>query len=123
MRQVRLIAGLLAIITVLIAALLYVNPSVSADSVVSCLVAALCLAIVAPFDALEPPARKRILAGCVAFVAAIVVAFALAAQTTDDRAPLGALASLASVGVVLVACSFAVRNRRRRAHWHDYYDR
>jgi O-antigen/teichoic acid export membrane protein len=118
-----LIVAIVAFLTALIAALLYLNPDVSEDSAVSCSVAAICLALVAPFEALEPQARKRVVAGCVAFVVAIVIAFALAVQSTDDRAPLGALGSLASVGIVLVAWSFTIRNRRHRPQWRDYYDR
>ncbi|QDZ08661.1 hypothetical protein FPZ24_15285 [Sphingomonas panacisoli] len=118
-----MMAALVAILTALIAGLLYINPDISVNVAICCLIAASCLAIVAPFEALEPAARKRICVGCIAFVVAIVIAFALAIQTTDDRGPLGALASLATGGIVLAAWSFTIRNRRGRPQWRNYFDR
>ena len=114
---------MLALLTVLITIFFWFIPSVGMDSIACCALAAGCLFIVVPFKAYEPPARKRVLAGCVAFVAAIGAALFFALQDPVERAPLGALAMLAAGGLVLVVWSFAVRNRWSRPQWRDYYDR
>lgn len=123
MRQIRLLVAVVAVLTAIIAALLFINPSVGTDTVLYCLLGAACLAVVAPFDAPEPPARKRVVAACTAHLLSIICAFAQTVGTSGDRAPIGALIGLASAGIVLVAWSFATRNRRRREHWHEYFDR
>jgi hypothetical protein len=124
MRRVRLTAAMLALLTVLIAILFWFIPDVSLETVASTAVAAGCLAIVAPFEAHAPPARKRVLAGCIAFVVMIGVASGFALQMPAERAtPMGALAVLGLGGLILALWSFGIRNRVSRPQWRDYYDR
>ncbi|QDZ08563.1 hypothetical protein FPZ24_14685 [Sphingomonas panacisoli] len=124
MRRVRLTAALLALVTVLIAALFWFLPDVSVETVICTAIAAGCLAIVAPFEARYPPERKRVLAACVVYVVMIGVALGFAFQGYADRAaPMGALGALAAVGLILVLWSFGIRNRVSRPAWRDYYDR
>ena len=115
MRQVRLTAAMLAILTVLIAILFCVIPDMDITAIVSTAVASVFLFAVVPFEAANPPARKRVLAAG--------VAIGLALQTETGRAPLAALGVLALGGLVLVAWSFGIRNRRSRSKWSSYYDR
>jgi hypothetical protein len=115
---------MLALLTVLITILFWFIPDISLETVLCTAIAAGCLAIVAPFEAREPSARKRVLAACVAFVALIGVAMWFAFQAPAERAgPMGALAMLAAGGLILVVWSFGIRNRVSRPQWRDYYDR
>lgn len=124
MRQVRLTAALLALLTVMIAVMFWFLPDISLETVACTAVAAGCLGVVVPFEAREPPARKRVLLGCVAFVVMIGVATGFALQMPAERAgPIGTLATLAVVGLILVVWSFGIRNRVSRPQWRDYYDR
>ncbi|MBS0479322.1 MAG: hypothetical protein JSR79_08485 [Proteobacteria bacterium] len=124
MGRVRLTAAMLALLTVLIAILFWFLPDISLETVLCTAVAAGCLIVIAPFEARDPPARKRVLAGCVAFVAMIGLAAGFAFQGAAERtAPLGALAALGLGGVILVLWSFGIRNRVSRPQWRDYYDR
>ncbi|MDB5682079.1 MAG: hypothetical protein JWO16_1884 [Sphingomonas bacterium] len=123
MRRVRLTAAMLAILTVLITILFCVVPDMDMIAIASSALAAVCLFVVVPFEAADPPARKRVLAACIAYVAAIGVALALAWQTGSGRAPMAALALLAMGGFALAAWSFGIRNRHSRSKWSHYYDR
>jgi hypothetical protein len=123
MKQIRVAAGILAILTIVVAGLFLLIPGIGMTIIGSSAVAAACLAVVAPFEALEPPARKRVMAGCFAFVVAIGIALGFAVLDGVDLGPVGMLAGLAAAGTALTIWSFAVRNRRRRTLWGDYYDR
>lgn len=124
MKRVRMTAALLALLTVLITILFWFIPDVGVDTIACTGIAAGFLAIVAPFEARDPPARKRVLAACMAFVVMIGVASWFALQMPAERAgPMGALAILAAGGLILVIWSFGIRNRQSRPHWRDYYDR
>ena len=124
MKRVRLTAAMLALLTVLIAILFWFIPDISLETITFTAIAAGCLAIVAPFEANEPPARKRVLAACAVFVVMIGVAMWFVFQAPADRAaPMGALGMLALGGLVLVVWSFGIRNRVSRPQWRDYYDR
>lgn len=124
MARVRLTAAMLALLTVLIAILFWFLPDVSLETVLCTGIAAGILAVVAPFEAREPPARKRVLAACVVYVALIGGAIAFAFLGTAERiAPVGALGALAFAGLILVFWSFGIRNRVSRPQWRDYYDR
>lgn len=124
MRRVRLTAAMLALLTVLISILFWFMPDVGLETILCTVIAAGCLGVVAPFEARDPPARKRVLAACVAFVVLIGVASWFALQMQAERAaPMGALAMLAAGGLILVVWSFGIRNRVSRPQWRDYYDR
>lgn len=124
MKRVRLTAALLALLTVLIAILFWFIPDVRLETVACTAIAAGCLAIVTPFEANEPPARKRVLLACIVFVAMIGIAMWFAFQGSAERAgPMGALTMLAVGGLALVVWSFGIRNRVSRPQWRDYYDR
>lgn len=117
-------AALLALLTVLITILFWFIPDVGMDTVACTGIAAVCLFAVVPFEARNPPARKRVLAGCVAFVVMIGVALGFAFQGVAERAtPMGTLGALGLGGLILVIWSFGIRNRVSRPQWRDYYDR
>ena len=124
MQRVRLTAAMLALLTVLIAILFWFMPDVGLETILCTALAAGALLIVAPFEARDPPARKRVLAGCVVYVILIGVAAGFAFQMPAERAtPMGVLAALAFGGLILVFWSFGIRNRVSRPQWRDYYDR
>jgi|GEM_PF-2135331 len=124
MWRVRLTAAMLALLTVLIAALFWFIPDVSLETILCTAIAAGCLAIVTPFEARDPPARKRVLAACIAYVVMIGVGAGFAFLGVADRAtPMGTLAALGLGGLGLVFWSFGIRNRVSRPQWRDYYDR
>lgn len=123
MGQVRLAAAMLALLTVLITILFWFIPGIEINATASTTLAAACLIIVAPFEALDRAARERVLAACITYVAAIGVALWFALQTPVEQATIVTLAMLATAGLVLVAWSFKIRKHRRRPRWSNYYDR
>ena len=124
MKRVRLTAAMLALLTVLITILFWFNPDVGLEIVLCTAIAAGCLGIVAPFEARDSAARKRVLAACVAFTVMIGVATGFALQMPGERmTAMSALAILGAGGLILVIWSFGIRNRVSRPKWRDYYDR
>lgn len=124
MGRVRLTAAMLALLTVLIAILFWFLPDISLETILCTAIAAGCLAVVTPFEARNPPERKRVLAACVVYVLLIGGAIGFAFQGVAERAaPMGALSALALGGLILVFWSFGIRNRVSRPQWRDYYDR
>jgi O-antigen/teichoic acid export membrane protein len=123
MRQVRLAAAMLAILTVLVTVLFWFIPDIDINVIASGAIAAAALIIVAPFEALDRAARERVIAACITYVAAIGVSLCFTLQTPVEQAPIGALAMLAASGLVLAAWSFKIQNRRRRSVWSNYFDR
>lgn len=122
MRKLRVIAAMLAILTALIDALFCLNPNSGLSMLLPVAIGALCLALVVPFEALEPAARKRVFAACLGYIAAIGVGIWFAQQMDVGLVPVTALAALLAAGVVLAGWSFSIRNRRRRPNWAGYYD-
>ena len=121
MAKIRVSAALLSILSLLAAAFLLLR-STGLVTVALVVLAAACLAVVAPFDAPDPPKRKRVLAGCVGYVAGILVATALAARSPDEPYLAQALLFLAGCGAVLGGWAFRVRNWRRHGGLRPYYE-
>ncbi len=122
MSRLRLTVATLAVLTLLVGGLFWANTDVNASISAGTSVAALCLAIVLPFGASDPRARRRVFVALVAFVAAVAVSLWLALQTMAGYGPVGILGSLLAAGLVVAVWSFRTRNRRRRSAWADYYD-
>ena len=122
MSRLSLTAAALAVLTLLVAGLFWANADINVGVSAGTAVAALCLAIVLPFGASEPRARKRVFVALVAFVIAVAASLWLALQTTAGFGAVGILAGLLAAGLVVAAWSFKTRNRRRRSAWADYYD-
>lgn len=88
MRQVRLAAAMLAILTVLVTILFWFIPDIDINVIASGAIAAAALIIVAPFEALDRAARERVIAACITYVAAICLALfhaASAGRASPDR--------------------------------------
>lgn len=87
------------------------------------LVAAICLAIVSPFDAPDPRRRTWVLIACLAYVAALATAVVFSRTGAFPSGALtGALFLLADLGVGLTCWALATRNRRRMSGSRRYYD-
>ena len=86
------------------------------------LIAAACLAIVSPFDAPNPPQRRRVLIASLAYVVALSAAIALAHASAASGALLSTLVLLGLLGIGLAGWAFATRNRRRLTGFQGYYD-
>ena len=124
MRRVRLAAAMLALLTVLITILFWFMPDVGLETIVCTTAGAASLAMVSMFEARNPPARKLVVVVCAVFVLLIGVAAAFVFQAPAERtAPMGALAMLATGGLILAGWSFSIRNRISRPQWRDYFDR
>lgn len=124
MRRVRLAAAMLALLTVLITILFWFMPDVGLETIVCTTVGAASLATVSMFEARNPPARKLVVVVCAVFVLLTGVAAAFVFQAPAERAaPMGALAMLATGGLILAGWSFSIRNRISRPQWRDYFDR
>lgn len=122
MRRLRLVAAGVAILTALVDWLLALNPAVHGGVIALVALAAACLAAFTPFDSLEPPARKLAFVACLVFLVCVSLAFALTVQAKSAAVPLASIGAMVTVGVALSVWSFAIRNRRRRAGWRNYYD-
>ncbi|PAX07323.1 hypothetical protein [Sphingomonas lenta] len=120
MSQLRIFAALLSILSLLVAAWMHLGGAPVAV-VAAIAVGAACLAVVAPFDAPDPPQRRRVLWACIAHVAAIAVAAVLAVAAEATLPRLGSLMLLLLLGGALSARAFATRNRRRIKGWGGYF--
>lgn len=121
MGRLRVFASVLSILSLLVAALLRMN-AVGTVVLAAVVVAAACLAIVAPFNAPDPPRRKRVFAACLAYVGAMAAAIVLAVLTGAAALPVLWLGALLAFGLGLSLWAFKTRNRRRSPVWGNYYD-
>lgn len=122
MSRLRLAAGLLACLTLLVAGLFSLNADVSATVIGGTALAALALAATVPFSADHPRGRKRILLASLAAVALLATALLAALRGSAGGAAVLLLAGLAFAGSLLALWAFLTRNRRRRPAWSNYYD-
>ncbi|MDP1027364.1 hypothetical protein Q5H91_09075 [Sphingomonas sp. KR1UV-12] len=113
---------MLSIASLMMAAILLMLPAIGFTTIGLLVGGAACLAIVAPFDAMQPPARKRVVAATLAYVLTTIAAAGVVAVTDGGHRPLFVLAALAACGLILFGWAFKTRNRRRRAGWTDYFD-
>lgn len=121
MARLRVFASALSILSLLVTVLLQLQ-TVAAAVLAAVLVGAACLAIVAPFNAPDPPRRKRVVAACIAYIGAMAAAIVLALATGADMLPTLWLAVLLAFGLALGGWAFKTRNRRRNQGWGGYYD-
>lgn len=121
MLRLRIFAFSLALLSVVVA-LWARGGELDEGAIVALFVAGACLMIVSPFDAADPPQRKRVLAACLIYLAALAVAMMLAYEADVSGFMLFALLSLTLLGGGLAAWAFATRNRRRVSSYHHYYD-
>ena len=112
------IVSLLSLATVILAMVVGAWPGVT----IALLAAAACLAIVAPFDAPNPPERIRVMIACLTYLAALMAALMLLQVTVFSRALAIAIVALLQCGIVLACWAFATRNRRRLPHSRRYFD-
>ncbi|WP_375390444.1 hypothetical protein [uncultured Sphingomonas sp.] len=122
MSRLRLTAAALAVLTLLVSGLFWMNADINAGIPAGTSAAALSLAVVLPFGANDPRGRKRVFAALVAFLVAVALSLWIALQTMAGYGAMGVLAGLLGAGMVLAVWSFRTRNRRRRSAWADYYD-
>lgn len=113
---------MLSIATMIMAAIFLMLPAVSIAVVAILVAGAGALAVVVPFEAMDPGARRRVLLASVAHLVAMIVAGGALLATEAGIRPVLVTAALAMAGAVLVGWAYATRNRRRRAGWNDYYD-
>jgi hypothetical protein len=113
---------MLSIATLIVATILLLLPSVGFPAIVALVAGAAALAIVAPFEAMDPAARRRVLIATIVHLAASVAALGLVVATDGGNRPLVVIAGLAAASVILVGWAFKTRNRRRRVGWNNYYD-
>jgi hypothetical protein len=123
MLKIRLWAALWAATTIVLALLLFITPAADLALPVLLAIAALCLAIVAPFDARKRAARLRVAAGCGVYAA--IAAGALGWAIAQEQ-PLGIdalLAIMVAFGLFLFGWAWTTRARTHRTGWGGYYDR
>ncbi|GGB35955.1 hypothetical protein GCM10011380_26670 [Sphingomonas metalli] len=113
---------MLSIATMIVAAIFLMVPEVHLSVIVAMGIGGAALAIVAPFEAMDRPARRRVLYACLAHVLAMIATLGLLVVTEASIRPLSVVALLLTVGAVLSGWAFKSRNRRRRVGWNDYYD-
>lgn len=119
MTRLRIFASILSVVTLLATAWLY-RGGAAIGMVAAAVLAAACLAAVAPFDAPGPPQRRRVLLACLAYVGAAGIAVALGAGAGDPR--VGLLLPFPLLGLALSGWAFATRNRRRSSGgWSGYF--
>ena len=121
MLRIRIFAAVLSLL-----ALLTVGLSVITEAgfavVIALLAAAICLAIIAPFDAPAPRQRLRILLASIAYLLALLAALALTYTTPASNPLLIALVLQIQLGVALTCWVVVTRKRRRMPHARRYFD-
>ncbi len=113
---------MLSIASLIVAAIFLLLPKVGILTVAALVAGAACLAIVAPFEAMNPPARKRVVAATVGYCLASGAALALVLLSDAGNRPLLVMGALLACGLILAGWAFKTRNRRRRIGWTDYFD-
>lgn len=121
MVRIRIFAAVLSLL-----ALATVGLSVITEAgigvLIAVLAAAICLAVVAPFDAPNPQQRLRILLASVAYLLALVAALGLTYITPASNPLMIALVLQIQLGVALTCWAFVTRKRRRMPHARRYFD-
>jgi hypothetical protein len=123
MLKIRLCAALWAVTTVVLALLLFRNPAADLALPVLLVIAALCLAVVAPFDATRRPARMRVAAACGIHVLVLLAALGWAVVQGSPFGMIALLAIFVLLGGFLFAWAWTTRARTHRSGWGGYYDR
>lgn len=121
MLRLRICALLLVILTLVVAIWAWTMDDMM-KIVIALLFASACLAVVSPFDAIEPRQRLRVLLVCMIYVAALAAAIFWAYTTAAPGLLTSALVLLAQAGIGLVLWAFATRKRRRIPSARRYYD-
>ncbi len=121
MLRLRIFASVVAILS-LATMLLAVVLAAPIGVAVALLVAAACLAIVAPFDAPDTRRRLRVLLACVAYLAAVAVALLFTRSGPTEPVLLIVLTVLVQLGFGLACWAFATRKRRRMPQSRRYFD-
>lgn len=123
MLKIRLWAALWAATTIVLALLLFINPAADLALPLLLVIAALCLAVVAPFDASRRPARMRVAAACGIHVLVLVAALGWAVVQGSPIGMTGLLAIFVLFGGFLFGWAWTTRDRTHRSGWGGYYDR
>ncbi len=118
--RLRMFGSLLSVLSLAIAVWAWMTEAAS-PVFFALLIAAICLAIVAPFDAPDPRRRTRVLIACLAYLAALATAIVFS-HTVASGTLTSALFLLAELGVGLTCWALATRNRRRVSGLKRYYD-
>lgn len=121
MLRLRIFASLLSILT--LASALRLQGQGAAIAVVGALgFAAACLAVVAPFDAPDPPRRRFVLGACLLYAGAAALALMLTLGSGARGVSVVWEALLLLAGLALSVWAFATRNRRRSRGWNRYFE-
>lgn len=121
MLRLRICALVLAVVTLFVAVWAWVDYA-TAEVSISLLFAAMCLAVVAPFDATEPRRRWRVSLACLVYVGAIAAAIIWAYNAAAPGLITGALVLLAQTGLGLTLWALAIRKRQKTPFARRYYD-
>ena len=121
MFRLRMFAAIVSIVTlaVMILAIVLGAPI---GVPIALIVAAACLAAIAPFDASARPARNRVLFACLAYLVPVAAALALAHGVPGMNMVMVAVIVLLQLGVWLACWAFATRKRRRMPRSRRYFD-
>lgn len=112
------VVSILSLATMLLAILVAAPIGVA----IALLVAAACLAIVAPFDARDSARRLRVLVAGLAYLVAVAVALLFTRGGSTEPTLLIALTVLLQLGVGIACWAFATRKRRRMPQSRRYFD-
>jgi len=123
MLKIRLWAALWAATTIVLALLLFITPSADLALPILLAIAALCLAIVTPFDATKRAARLRVVVACGTYAGICVGALGWAIWQGQSFGILALLAIMVAFGLFLSGWAWTTRARKHRTGWGGYYDR
>jgi hypothetical protein len=123
MLKIRLWAALWAATTIVLALLLFITPAADLTLPVLLAIAALCLAIIAPFDATKRPARLRVTAACGAYAGIAAAALGWSIWLGQPIGIVALLALMVAFGLFLFGWAWTTRTRTHRTGWGGYYDR
>ncbi len=121
MVRLRMFASALSILTLLVTLLAWLQGG-SWITLVALVLAAACLAIVAPFDAPSPRERWRVVIACGAYSIAAAAAVVAAQRVESKITVMVPIVVLVLAGVSLAFWAIATRKRRRIPASRRYYD-
>jgi hypothetical protein len=121
MLRLRIFAAIVSVVT-LAAMVLSLVLGAPIGVAIALIVAAACLAAIAPFDAPALRERNRVLFACLAYLVPVAAALAFARGVPGMNIVMVAIIVLLQVGIGLVCWAFATRKRRRMPRSRRYFD-
>ncbi|MBB4154635.1 CHASE2 domain-containing sensor protein [Sphingomonas jinjuensis] len=122
MGRLRMIAAMLATVSILVAGLLVTVPQSGLPVILVFAIGSLILGGITPFEAADPSSRMRVVLACAAYTLCAIAAGVLAVVSGAPRLVPAIMLASTLPGMVLTIWAFRTRKRYKRRGWQNYFD-